>query len=517
MIPKLLHFSVPDSFADEHSAVIENARRLHPDWTVRIWRDQDPIPGARLSRYLGHARSGAQRADLIRLDAVFNQGGVYIDSDFLLLRSLAELAERYDFFIASEDGYNLTNALFGATPHHPAVDSIVSFLEANEPDWAAPENITTGPLLFGRLLRWREDVNVLPRQTFYPYNWNEKKTEPHRLSYAEHLWAGSWISHTRPRESLLSPKKIKSLIKCGMRPVISSAASTLRKATSLARPRNALPTYQNASYACVDEVIALTAHGQKIILDGHDLSITPDVMLRGTHEWPEEAFVRRTLRGGDWFVDVGANVGTFSILAASLCGPFGRVLAFEPNLRVRNLLSKSATLNWFHDRLKVFGVALGDTEGIKTLSYFPNRLGDAQLDVSEKASEPFKMTGLYLSDLTNVDVGVSQLDTVIPVDVPIKILKIDAEGHESKVLVGGRRLLEKQAFDHIMLEAEPELGTKNWGEIFRSLETLLEFGYEPGGLDDDGLLHRYPSIDLAIRHRRGKTLVFSIPDHATAG
>ncbi len=110
------------------NACIERARQLHPNWSIKIWNDDAVVDGARLSRYLDRASSGAQRADLICLDAVLVYGGVYLDSDFRLLKAFDEIIAHYCFFIGTEDGYNLTNGLIGATPQHPAIAAIIDFL-----------------------------------------------------------------------------------------------------------------------------------------------------------------------------------------------------------------------------------------------------------------------------------------------------------------------------------------------------------------------------------------------------
>jgi FkbM family methyltransferase len=511
-IPRIFHFSVPTPILDQQAALIEVARRIHPQWEIKIWDDATPIENARLAKYRGRASTGAQRADLIRLDAVFVYGGVYLDSDFRVLRPFDDLIKHYDFFMGNEDGRYLTNALIGAAPRHPALDAAIAFLEENEPDWSLPPNETTGPVLFANLLRWRSDVNILPRETFYPYNWNEGERPPHRLSYAAHLWDHSWkeeLSTSQPRQRYGASAKI--LAKRALRAALAAGLTGLRRAREAAEPpaKSVAKVAAAGSYACSDEIVANTVHGQKIVLDGHDLSVTPEVALRGWHEWPEESFVRRNLRGGDWFVDVGANVGVFTILAANLCGPLGRVLAFEPNPRARRLLAKSAAMNWYHDRIKISDAALGEANGTALLSYYPHRLGDGQIASEDKQAQPFRMTGKFLEQI-QIEVSVLKLDDFIPVDLPIKMLKIDAEGHESRVLSGARRLLAARAFDFILLEASMELFTGNWKETVASLEDLIAVGYTAGTLDGEGLLIKHRSLAAALRsHGGSKTLVFA--------
>ena len=192
-IPKIIHFVVPESPSAEQLKIIETAIALHPEWAVKVWNDKQRFPEIELDKYLSKTTSGAQAADLIRLMAVYTYGGVYLDSDMQVHRPLDKLVEEVGFFIASEDGYNLTNACFGASAGHPALGAIIEHLLRLEPDWNLPPNVTTGPELYAKLLRWRSDISVLPRETFYPYHHYHAVKKVHALSYCEHLWAGSWL------------------------------------------------------------------------------------------------------------------------------------------------------------------------------------------------------------------------------------------------------------------------------------------------------------------------------------
>ena len=91
MIPRIIHFTIPASPSADQLKNIEIARELHPDWNVVVWQDPlDPVPFV-LSKYWDKVNSGAQLADLIRLEVVYQQGGFYLDADFALLKNLDPL------------------------------------------------------------------------------------------------------------------------------------------------------------------------------------------------------------------------------------------------------------------------------------------------------------------------------------------------------------------------------------------------------------------------------------------
>jgi Met-10+ like-protein len=77
----------------------------------------------------------------------------------------------------------------------------------------------------------------------------------------------------------------------------------------------------------------------------------------GLHEFAEMAFTLHLLRPGDLFADIGANVGSYTVLAAGVCG--ARVVAVEPGPAAGAALAKNIALNRLGDRVSVAAVALG--------------------------------------------------------------------------------------------------------------------------------------------------------------
>lgn len=482
-IPKIIHFKIPNPATSSQLDAIETAKRLHPDWKVMIWQDPVAPDGFRLAKYWKETRSGAQLADLIRIEAVLNHGGVYLDSDVIMHRPLDDVAACHDFFIASEDGIILTNAAFGAVAGHPALTKIVDDLDNSPPDWSLPPNVTTGPILFSRILKWRKDIAVLPRETFYPYNWNDKPCAPHPYTYGTHLWEGSWIRGWvklvrkfgwQGHLKLLRLRKLRGIAK-ECEKWIHSNELVIR----LLLPR------KTRTYPVSDKLIRKTVHGPSIILPGKDLSVTPKIAHQGYYELREELFVKKVLRGGDYFVDVGANVGAFSLLAACIVGPFGRVYAYEPNPLVAEMLRRSATMNWMHERLIVSNVAVGERAGQAVLRFNLSRMGDATIadDIQVQAHT---RTIEYLGSDDAIHTSVVTLDSQFPYNLPIKFLRIDAEGHEASVLRGAERLLSRQCVDYVMLKAVEEVAGESWPDLLEAIKKVCGYGYSPCSLALNG-------------------------------
>jgi FkbM family methyltransferase len=168
---------------------------------------------------------------------------------------------------------------------------------------------------------------------------------------------------------------------------------------------------------------------------GNDTSLA--LYVGGCFEPNELAFLTETLDRGMTFVDVGANEGVFSLLAAQRVGPAGRVLAVEPSDREMERLRRGVVMNGLGGVVTCVQTALGETSGRAVLHVANsehaghNTLGAfVYASVSNRGDEPVRV--MTLDDL----VGKHELDR-------IDLVKIDVEGAELQVLRGAVRVLEE--------------------------------------------------------------------------
>jgi FkbM family methyltransferase len=153
-------------------------------------------------------------------------------------------------------------------------------------------------------------------------------------------------------------------------------------------------------------------------------AITTYVLLE-QEEWFEKeiAFLRHFLKPGMTAIDVGANLGVYSLPMARLVGPNGRVFAYEPGGEARGLLERSRAMNGLGN-LEVIGAALsdGNRQGYLALA------ASTELRALDAAGtgEPVRVTSLDLE--TAVRPSWSSVD----------FIKIDAEGEEERIISGGR-------------------------------------------------------------------------------
>jgi len=170
---------------------------------------------------------------------------------------------------------------------------------------------------------------------------------------------------------------------------------------------------------------------------------------------PTEAFVRSLLRPGDAFVDVGANVGTISALAAGLVGEAGRVVAIEPHPRTFAYLQRTIAANELTN-VVCLQRACGAAPGVVGLTDQRRKDDNNRVDETGSGRAVQMVTlGSVLRDLS--------LDTV-------SLLKIDVEGFEGEVLRG----LGSEASRVAALYVEViEANAHRFGDSVSALTTML--------------------------------------------
>ncbi len=231
----------------------------------------------------------------------------------------------------------------------------------------------------------------------------------------------------------------------------------------------------------------------KLELD--DTKITQALMLDNQGEYEKEIsdLMQRLLKKGDCFIDCGAHVGYFTIQGAELCG---RVYAFEADSENFKSLQNNIEINRYWNNVTAFNVAVGDKcEKVKFYINLDNDGGNALWDVSK---HPFnEKTRIKKKKPTKV-VDMVTIDSLI--DEPVKLIKIDTEGCELKILQGATNLIKKHSpviIAEVNNFALEEMGTSK-EEIFSYMYSL---GYEWFNLrtKDHSLIDKYEENVVFVR------------------
>jgi FkbM family methyltransferase len=152
------------------------------------------------------------------------------------------------------------------------------------------------------------------------------------------------------------------------------------------------------------------------------------------------AWLRKKLRPSDVFLDIGANVGTFSIFAAKHLSEAGHVYACEPHLPTTIQLLQNVTMNRLEDRVSVISVAASGCDGFSPFHYKRWRQGasGSQLAVVDGPSLR-KRVGTELKSGMRVDTMIAQGVIRSP-----DLIKIDTDGIEVQIVSGMKNLLTGQ-------------------------------------------------------------------------
>ena len=175
-------------------------------------------------------------------------------------------------------------------------------------------------------------------------------------------------------------------------------------------------------------------NGSRFLVRAGETGLTGNVYT-GLHEFQDMGFLLHVLGDGDLFIDVGANVGSYTILACSSRGARG--YAFEPVPGTYMRLVENIHLNHLENRVKCLNIGLGSKrESIA----FTTDMGPANHALASGEQNE-----------NTVSIEVSTLDAVLKDERPV-LMKIDVEGYETPVLEGALETLKKQTLHSVIME-----------------------------------------------------------------
>lgn len=203
-IPRIFHRVVPERTSDEVEGYWAALQELHPGWRFLTHRDPlVPREWPETSSRWRVVTSGASLADLIRLEALWRWGGIYVDSDFEPFASFEPLLP-LQAFAAWEDHRTVPNAVMGARREHPAIRLCLDEAKraVRRSTWDGGPGVTT------KVLVGRPDVLLFPPGTFYPVHYRDpdrdalmaatdqlRQLQPWALGL--HRYAGSWLKREK--------------------------------------------------------------------------------------------------------------------------------------------------------------------------------------------------------------------------------------------------------------------------------------------------------------------------------
>ncbi len=255
-VPKILHFIWigPRQFPRESVENIRTWMGLHPGWTVKFWTDRDrplPVPGMvfqdvadlnilKLQNCLEKSDNWAEKSDLLRLEILYQEGGIYIDHDVKCFKAFDCLNAAYDFFCGMDMPFRsslpscvyTTNNLVAAKPGHPIIfrsmelvdehwDTLQAAYPGSDRDLMLNRVLHRTFWLFGEAVKQTHGQNGNRDIVFPPYFFDAPNDD--LAMWSRHQYAGTWHETesvfekmVRQRLMYLSKKSNKMLLFVGV-------------------------------------------------------------------------------------------------------------------------------------------------------------------------------------------------------------------------------------------------------------------------------------------------------------
>lgn len=179
--------------------------------------------------------------------------------------------------------------------------------------------------------------------------------------------------------------------------------------------------------------------GHHIFVDPHDRTVGSHLIAHGYWEKWIHHTVCRLVSPGDRIVEVGANLGYYTLAMAVMVGPDGHITAFEGNPRMCRLTRRTLEFNGYGNRVDVRNQAATDVAGTLTFSISRTNSGGGHASVHPGQVPP---------DMEQIEVEGVRLDDAIEGEVDF--LRMDAEGSEPLILRGAERLLQNPNLTVVM-------------------------------------------------------------------
>jgi FkbM family methyltransferase len=234
-----------------------------------------------------------------------------------------------------------------------------------------------------------------------------------------------------------------------------------------------LSSRRDAVYLGDNKALFRTIFGHRMMVDTRDLSLTPHLLLDGYWElWITKA-IQSLIHDGMHVVEIGANVGYYTVLMAQLIGKSGQLVAFEANPDIFGCLHQNVEINGYLSRVTLVNRAVTEKSGKIAFSKLRRHWGSSSI-----INFTPEFLDRYHDEVDQVEVGTISLDDYFAgIDQGIDLVKIDAEGSEPYILDGMQAVLARNPAIKLIVEFVPELIHGAQREPSAFLASLQQHGF----------------------------------------
>jgi FkbM family methyltransferase len=216
-----------------------------------------------------------------------------------------------------------------------------------------------------------------------------------------------------------------------------------------------------------------TIWNHKIYVNSQDLSLTPHILIDGYWEPWLTNVLSDLIQAGMTVVDIGANIGYYTLLAASKVGSSGKVIAFEASPDIYDILWKNINVNGLMEQVSLVNkAAFSETKKLR-FGQVKNLQGSSSV-----VNFPDSLLERYRDEVTYIEVEAISLDEYFANHpTSIDVIKIDAEGSEPYIFQGMKQILKNNPTISIVFEFSLWHIKSTGLDPRLMLEELLSYGF----------------------------------------
>lgn len=248
-------------------------------------------------------------------------------------------------------------------------------------------------------------------------------------------------------------------------------------------------------------IVLINCKENKMYINIEDIGLTPYLLSRGVYKPFETDLLEKLLKKNMTVVNVGANIGYYTLIVANRVGPNGKVYAFEPEPKNFELLVRNIKKNGYKNILPI-QIAISDKKGILKLFLDKSNLGNhslAEQNIAEK-------NGFVEVETNSLDNFFEEYNK----DLKVDLILMDTQGAEGLILDGAKKIIGNNKLK-IIMEFWP-YGLNGMGtDALDLLKKLENYGYKIGLLDETNKCVNYllpeKIIEMCKNLRDGKGFV----------
>jgi FkbM family methyltransferase len=222
----------------------------------------------------------------------------------------------------------------------------------------------------------------------------------------------------------------------------------------------------------------MVVHGVPLLVNIHDYGIGTQLFLYDKYALARVEEIKKIVKEGDIVVDIGANIGYFTVLLAQIVGSRGKVYAFEPDPRNVALLERTIARNGWKN-VFVEQKAVSNKKGELVLYQTQSWAGNAMSECDA---------------VSTTKVSVVNIDSILH-EHNVKFVKMDIDGSEPLVIIGMKNMISRSPDLHILAEYQPN-------NLKRYIDDPMDFITiaKNNGMELEAILDsdkgRFPTLDI---------------------